>query len=115
MTKKFSVSGLRDLINAYLEPDLDNTSVGKLVLLHSKREVRGLPAIFFRRFFMVRVNGELLEIQGQILENYIKGVPFDIARIAVERNGRIVPRTEYGRIILENGDNIEIVSFVGGG
>ena len=36
-------------------------------------------------------------------------------RIAVERNGRIVPKAEYGRVMLAKEDEIEIVSFVGGG
>ena len=36
-------------------------------------------------------------------------------RIAVEKNGEIVPRAAYDTTILADGDKIEIVSFVGGG
>ncbi|MEP6656103.1 MAG: sulfur carrier protein ThiS, partial [Betaproteobacteria bacterium] len=36
-------------------------------------------------------------------------------RIAVERNGEIVPRSRYGEMTLEDGDTLEIVVAVGGG
>ncbi len=36
-------------------------------------------------------------------------------RIAVERNGEIVPRSRFDQPLLENGDRIEIVVAVGGG
>ena len=36
-------------------------------------------------------------------------------RVAVEKNGEIVPKAEYSDTVLKNGDSIEIVSFVGGG
>jgi thiamine biosynthesis protein ThiS len=36
-------------------------------------------------------------------------------RVAIERNGDIVPRATWTRIQLENGDKLEVVQFVGGG
>ncbi|MBL8393335.1 MAG: sulfur carrier protein ThiS [Candidatus Accumulibacter sp.] len=36
-------------------------------------------------------------------------------RIAVERNGEIVPRSRHGETMLLDGDRIEIVVAVGGG
>jgi sulfur carrier protein len=36
-------------------------------------------------------------------------------RIAVERNGEIVPRGRHGETVLADGDRIEIVVAVGGG
>jgi len=36
-------------------------------------------------------------------------------RIAVERNGEIVPRSRYGEARLSDGDRIEVVMAVGGG
>lgn len=36
-------------------------------------------------------------------------------RVAVERNGEIVPRSEHGATLLEEGDRLEIVIAVGGG
>ncbi len=36
-------------------------------------------------------------------------------RIAIERNGEIVPRSRYGETRLADGDQIEVVVAVGGG
>lgn len=36
-------------------------------------------------------------------------------RIAVERNGEIVPRSRYAETVLAQGDTLEIVGAVGGG
>ena len=42
-------------------------------------------------------------------ENYRPG------RVAVERNGRIIPRAEFSETVLSEEDVLEVVSFVGGG
>ena len=36
-------------------------------------------------------------------------------RLAVERNGEIVPRSRFGEARLHDGDRIEVVRAVGGG
>jgi sulfur carrier protein len=36
-------------------------------------------------------------------------------KVAVERNGEIVPRSRHGETLVENGDQLEIVVAVGGG
>jgi len=36
-------------------------------------------------------------------------------RVAIERNGDIVPRSQYGLCSLQDGDHLEIVAAVGGG
>ena len=36
-------------------------------------------------------------------------------RVAVERNGEIVPRGKHAETVLNNGDQLEIVVAVGGG
>jgi sulfur carrier protein len=36
-------------------------------------------------------------------------------RIAMERNGEIVPRSQFGVCVLQDGDRLEIVAAVGGG
>ena len=40
---------------------------------------------------------------------------FRADRVALERNGEIVPRAEWPQTTLEDGDRIELVHFVGGG
>ncbi len=36
-------------------------------------------------------------------------------RVAIERNGEIVPRSRYGEVELADGDRLEVVVAVGGG
>ena len=64
---------------------------------------------------MVKINGEELNIAGKTIAEYLATTNFNPKRIAVERNGDIVPKVKYSETILQDGDNIEIVSFVGGG
>lgn len=64
---------------------------------------------------MVKVNGECLEIVGKTLAEYLSTTKYDPRLIAVERNEEIVPKAQYDKIVLADGDVIEVVSFVGGG
>ncbi|MCR5335031.1 MAG: sulfur carrier protein ThiS [Synergistes sp.] len=64
---------------------------------------------------MVIINGEELDIAGKTLAEYLAGTKYDPRRIAVERNGDIVPKARYSETVLEDGDTVEVVSFVGGG
>ena len=64
---------------------------------------------------MVKINGEELNIAGKTIAEYLATTNFDPKRIAVERNGDIVPKAKYGETILQDGDNVEVVSFVRGG
>ena len=64
---------------------------------------------------MVKVNGAELDIAGKTVAQYLSTTNYDPKRIAVERNGDIVFKSQYEATILQNGDSLEIVSFVGGG
>ena len=64
---------------------------------------------------MVTVNGACVDIAGKTLAEYLATTSYDAKRIAVERNGEIVPKARYAETVLQDGDSIEIVSFVGGG
>lgn len=64
---------------------------------------------------MVTVNGQMVDIAGKSIAEYLENTTYEIRYIAVERNGDIVPKTAYSTTIINDGDNIEIVSFVGGG
>ena len=64
---------------------------------------------------MVTVNGTELDIAGKTVSEYLATTSYDPKRIAVERNGDIVFKSQYDAVILEDGDRLEIVSFVGGG
>lgn len=64
---------------------------------------------------MVKVNGTELDLGGRTVAEYLAETEYNTLRIAVERNGEIVPKAQYAETILQDGDSIEIVNFVGGG
>ena len=64
---------------------------------------------------MVKVNGAELDIAGKTVAQYLSTTNYDPKSIAVERNGDIVFKSQYDATILQDGDSLEIVSFVGGG
>ena len=55
------------------------------------------------------------EVWSKTVAEYLEGTDYDIRRIAVERNGEIVPKAQYENVKIEDGDTLEVVSFVGGG
>src|SRR5215831_16855160 len=64
----------------------------------------------------IRLNGEIQELSAslnivQLLEHF--ELPKD--RVAVERNRAIVPKVQWETIAVNNGDELEVVHFVGGG
>lgn len=65
---------------------------------------------------MITVNGKELEnIASKTVAEYLAESGYDVKRIAVEINGDIVPKSSYETTILQDGDSVEVVSFVGGG
>lgn len=64
----------------------------------------------------IRINGEERTLDGVVtLAELI--VELDLAgkRVAIEKNGEIVPRSRHGEERLSDGDELEIVVAVGGG
>ena len=64
---------------------------------------------------MVKVNGKELDLAGKTVAEYLLTTDYDAKRIAVERNGEIVFKSQYSETVRKDGDSIEVVSFVGGG
>mgnify|MGYP003292195061 CR=1 FL=1 len=96
-------------------PDLDNANVGIYVWITGNYQI-GVSRIFcLEGVSMVKVNGTELDIAGKTVAEYLAATMYDPKRIAVERNGDIVFKSQYGETVLEDGDNLEVVSFVGGG
>ena len=52
---------------------------------------------------------------GATLTEVIAALALKADRVAVERNGEIVPRTAWAGMVLRTGDKLEVVHFVGGG
>jgi thiazole synthase len=64
----------------------------------------------------IRVNGEQRRVPGGIsLVEMVHALGLDPVRVAVERNLEIIPRSLLGDVRVEDGDEYEIVHFVGGG
>ena len=95
-------------------PDLDNANVGTFVSVTGNFQIGGFP-YFFGGVVMVKVNGVEMDIVGKTVAEYLSTTNYDPKRIAVERNGDIVFKSQYDATVLEDGDSLEIVSFVGGG
>lgn len=69
-----------------------------------------------RSMIEITVNGEKRALQGPAsVADLIESLGLTGKRIAVERNGEIVPRSRHGREALATGDRLEIVVAVGGG
>jgi thiazole synthase len=64
----------------------------------------------------IRVNGEDRRVPaGLTIAGMLGEIGVDPAKVAVERNLAIVPRSALGEVAVEDGDAFEIVHFVGGG
>ncbi|MAU66916.1 sulfur carrier protein ThiS [Hyphomonas sp.] len=68
----------------------------------------------------ITLNGETREIEPgttvAMLVALISGAEGRDSRgVAIERNLEIVPKSEHASTVLEDGDRIEVVQFVGGG
>lgn len=64
----------------------------------------------------LEVNGKPHEVKPACsLAGLVARLPLAGKAFAVERNGEVVRRADYESTILDAGDRIEIVGFVGGG
>jgi thiazole synthase len=64
----------------------------------------------------VTLNGEARALAaGLTVKTMLQSLGLDPAKIAVERNLQIVPRSTYDQVPVAEGDRFEIVHFIGGG
>jgi len=68
-----------------------------------------------REIEMVKINGEMTDAAGAVLEDILVEKGFNMKFIAVEINEHIVKKADYPETILQDGDTVEVVSFVSGG
>ena len=62
------------------------------------------------------VNGEPRRIAaGSTIADLVRSLELNPAKVAVEHNGEIAPRSTLAEVTLTDGDVLEIVHFVGGG
>jgi len=67
---------------------------------------------------MIRVmlNGESRELETQVtILALLDQLQIDPRTVAVEHNRAVVKRVRYGETVIDDGSEVEIVAFVGGG
>ena len=64
---------------------------------------------------MLCINGEAVDAGGMKLAAYLEQAGYQSNRVVIELNLKIVPKEAYAELVLKDGDNLEILSFVGGG
>ena len=64
----------------------------------------------------IQLNGELHEIpEALAVSALLDQLEIDPRRVAVEHNSVILKRAKYDSTLIQEGDEVEIVNFVGGG
>jgi thiamine biosynthesis protein ThiS len=64
----------------------------------------------------ITLNGEPFDLSGPLtVTELLTSLDIDARRVAVEHNLVVIKRTAYDQTLLNEGDSVEIVNFVGGG
>lgn len=64
----------------------------------------------------MKINGKEIPYEKEVtLDILMEKQGFDIKKIAVMKNGEIVPKAEFAQTLIGAEDSLEVVSFVGGG
>ena len=64
----------------------------------------------------LQINGEPREVpEGVTVTGLLDFLKLTSGRVAVEVNAAVVPRAKHTSTVLHPGDQVEIVTFVGGG
>ena len=62
------------------------------------------------------VNGKQMTVKLKFsLKNLVDKLKLPIGKVAIELNRQIVNKKNTSRVLLKNGDKIEVVHFIGGG
>jgi thiamine biosynthesis protein ThiS len=64
----------------------------------------------------IRLNGDPHQLQGPLsVSALLHELEIDARRVAVELNTAVVKKAAYDTSVVNDGDEVEIVNFVGGG
>lgn len=65
---------------------------------------------------VITLNGERFELDQPLsVTDLLTQLEIDPRRVAVEHNLNIIRRNTFPEVIVDDGDTVEIVNFVGGG
>jgi sulfur carrier protein len=80
-----------------------------LIDCHPRRQYADFPLV-------ITLNGDRFEIAGPLtVADLLARLAIDPRRVAVEHNLAVVKRASYEQTMVRDGDQVEIVNFVGGG
>ena len=84
------------------------------ILIKGKRRI--IKSIMKGGENLIKVNGKEIEYtSGMTVQDLLISLSYSTSRIAVERLGEIIPKKNYANTLINDGDKIEIVCFMGGG
>ena len=64
----------------------------------------------------MKINGKEIKLENEtVLSGILEDQGFNLLKIAVMKNGDIVPKADYDKTLINDNDSLEVVSFVGGG
>ena len=63
----------------------------------------------------IQLNGKPYPTQAGTIAALVAELALNTRQTAIERNREIVPRSFYATTMLQDGDEVEMVQFVGGG
>ena len=64
----------------------------------------------------IQLNGKIIKIKSNLsVESLLKKYKLNNKSVALEYNGKILPKQNFKKKLLKNNDKIEIVYFIGGG
>jgi sulfur carrier protein len=64
----------------------------------------------------IELNGEPYSLDAPLpVSSLLTELKLKPNRVAVEINRAVIPKAEYDRTIVQNGDHVEVINFVGGG
>ncbi len=70
----------------------------------------------YRTRVNIKLNGDSLDVPGPVsVTALLASLAIDSRRVAVEHNLVILKRAAFDDTIVREGDNVEVVNFVGGG
>lgn len=69
------------------------------------------------QLIQITINGKARDFEASVatLSDLVEKLGLTGKRLAIERNGEIVPKSTFAEVSLQNGDKLEIVGAVGGG
>ncbi len=64
----------------------------------------------------VTINGDTHSLDSDLnLNDLLRELDIEEDKVAIEHNREIVPKSTFDRVMIRDGDNLEIVHFIGGG